>query len=138
MLRIYKRVLDEILVHARRDLPFEACGCLAGKDGTVTVHYEMTNTDASTEHFSFDVKEQFRVLKNACSKGLKIMATYHSHPATPARPSDEDIKLANDPDVSYVIVSLMDGNEQIKSFRIRNGSAEDEIMEVLSGRPATH
>ena len=97
MLRIDKRIVDNIALHARRELPIEACGYLAGKGGTVTAHYEMTNADASVEHFSFNVQEQFVVLTDVRSKGMKLLAVYHSHPVTPARPSGEDIALAHDP-----------------------------------------
>jgi [CysO sulfur-carrier protein]-S-L-cysteine hydrolase len=131
MLRIEKRIVQNIALHARRELPIEACGYLAGIDGTVTVHYEMTNTDASAEHFSFNVQEQFAVLKAVRSEGLKILAVYHSHPATPSRPSDEDIALAHDPDVSYVIISLAGSSEDIRSFRIVNGNVEHEVLEVI-------
>jgi len=132
MLRIDKRIVESMVSHAGRELPIEACGYLAGNDGTVAAHYEMTNADASADHFSFNVQEQFAVMKDVRTKGLKILAVYHSHPATPARPSDEDIALAHDPDVSYVILSLADNSEDIRSFRIVRGIVEREVLEVIS------
>ena len=131
MLRIDKRIVDNIVLHAGRELPIEACGYLAGKGGTVTAHYEMTNADASVEHFSFNVQEQFAVLMDARSKKMEILAVYHSHPATPARPSGEDIALAHDPDVSYVIISLAGSREDIRSFRIVDGIVEHEVIVVM-------
>jgi proteasome lid subunit RPN8/RPN11 len=130
MLRIEKRIVERIASHARRELPLEACGYLAGNDGTVTAHREMANADASAEHFSFHVREQFAVLKEVRSKGMKILAVYHSHPTTPARPSNEDIALAHDPEVSYVIISLVGGSEDIRSFRIADGVVEHEVLVV--------
>ena len=51
-----------------------------------------------------------------------MLAVYHSHPESPARPSEEDIRLALTPGVSYVIVSLQDpGQPVIRSFRISDG-----------------
>jgi proteasome lid subunit RPN8/RPN11 len=131
MLRIDKRIVDNIVLHAGRELPIEACGYLAGKGGTVTAHYEMTNADASVEHFSFNVQEQFAVLMDVRSKKMEIVAVYHSHPATPARPSGEDIALAHDPDVSYVIISLAGSREDIRSFRIVDGIVEHEGIVVM-------
>jgi proteasome lid subunit RPN8/RPN11 len=58
------------------------------------------------------------------------LANYHSHPETPARPSDEDIRLVYDPNISYVIVSLAAGQTDVKSFRIQNGVVEKEEIEV--------
>ena len=131
MLRIDKRIVDNIVLHAGRELPIEACGYLAGKGVTVTAHYEMTNADASVEHFSFNVQEQFAVLMDVRSKKMEILAVYHSHPATPARPSGEDIALAHDPDVSYVIISLAGSREDIRSFRIVDGIVEHEVIVVM-------
>jgi proteasome lid subunit RPN8/RPN11 len=131
MLRIDKRIVDNIVLHAGRELPIEACGYLAGKGGTVIAHYEMTNADASVEHFSFNVQEQFAVLMDARSKKMEILAVYHSHPATPARPSGEDIALAHDPGVSYVIISLAGSREDIRSFRIVDGIVEHEVIVVM-------
>ena len=131
MLRIDKRIVDNIVLHAGRELPIEACGYLAGKGGTVTAHYEMTNADASVEHFSFNVQEQFAVLMDVRSKKMEILAVYHSHPATPARPSGEDIALAHDPGVSYVIISLAGSREDIRSFRIVGGIVEHEVIVVM-------
>lgn len=120
-MKILKSVLRQIVQHAKKDAPLEACGYLAGLDGVVIKDYPLTNIDKSSEHFSFDPKEQFTAAKDARAKGLEIYAVYHSHPATAARPSQEDIKLAYDPEIAYVIVSLADGKEDVQAFSIRNG-----------------
>jgi proteasome lid subunit RPN8/RPN11 len=65
----------------------------------------MENIDHSPEHFSFAPKDQFAALRYARSKGLKILANWHSHPASPSRPSQEDLRLANDPTIRYAILS---------------------------------
>ena len=63
--------------------------------------------------------------------GLEILANYHSHPETPARPSHEDIRLAFDPNISYVIVSLVAEVPDVKSYRIQNGKVEKEEILVI-------
>jgi proteasome lid subunit RPN8/RPN11 len=117
--------------HARKGLPEEVCGYLAGTDKNVTRQYILTNVDHSPEHFSFDPAEQFQTVREARKEGLQILANYHSHPETPARPSVEDIRLAYDPEISYVIVSLAAEVPDVKSFRIRNGLVEPEEIEVV-------
>lgn len=121
MIRIPQVILEEMIAQAQAELPNEACGLLTGKNGAVVRRYPLTNTDCSPEHFSFDPKEQFQVLREARAEGLEIIANYHSHPASPARPSEEDIRLAFDPDILYIIVSLADkDNPEVKAYSIQS------------------
>ncbi len=128
MIQIPKKIIEEIFSHARKDAPIEACGYLTGKDGVVVKRYPMLNVDASPEHFTLDPKEQFQVIKQARAEGQTVLSVYHTHPASPARPSEEDIRLAFDPSISYVIASILDGKESIRSFRIRQGQVEVEEL----------
>lgn len=130
-MRIKKEIYNSIIAHARKLAPIEACGYLAGQNGTITKHYELTNIDQSEEHFSFDPAEQFVTVKDARANGLEVCAVYHSHPVTPARPSQEDIRLAFDPEISYVIVSLADGSEDVRSFKIRGAQVTPENIEIV-------
>ncbi|MGD2278677.1 MAG: M67 family metallopeptidase [Candidatus Omnitrophota bacterium] len=130
MLKIPGKIVDAIIEQARREAPVEACGYLAGKGKVVYERYEMTNADASHEHFSLDPKEQFAMVKESRSRGLEILAVYHSHPETPARPSEEDIRLAYDPDIIYVIVSLQKGGKVVRAFNIRKGIVEEVPVSV--------
>lgn len=122
-----------IMNHARATAPLEACGILAGirEDDVRRVQqvYLLTNIDGSPEHFSMDLKEQFAVLKDIRRHAWVMLANFHSHPVTPARPSEEDRRLAFDPELSYVIISLQEPSRPIaKSFRIRNQDFEEEIV----------
>ncbi len=132
MLRLPSDIHDALIVHAREGLPLEVCGILGGRDGEVTVHYPMTNLDASSEHFTMEPKEQFRVVKELRARGVEMVAVYHSHPASPARPSAEDIRLALTPDVSHVIVSLAEPDTPVvKSYRIAGGVVEQEELVLV-------
>lgn len=118
---IEPNVIDELIRQARNDAPNESCGYLLGTGDTVTENYPMENIDHSPEHFSFAPKDQFAALKYARQHNLKILANWHSHPASPSRPSQEDLRLANDPNISYAILSLLDDEPRLNSFRILNG-----------------
>jgi len=131
MLQISQRIIEELNDHAKNGLPEEVCGYLAGTGREVTRQFRLTNIDHSNEHFSFDPAEQFNVMREARKAGLEILANYHSHPETPARPSKEDIRLAFDPDISYVIVSLAAETPDVKSFRIKNGEVDKEEIQVI-------
>lgn len=130
-LRIEKKILSALLAHGRREEPNEACGYLAAKDGVVCRHFELRNIDAAPDHYSMDPAEQFAVIRRMRDEGLQVAAVYHSHPETPARPSVEDIRLAHDPGMTYVIVSLMAGVEPVRAFKIKQGEVIDVPLQVL-------
>ncbi len=125
---VYRRLLAE----AEKKAPLEACGLLAGEGAAVREFYPMTNVDASAEHFSMDPEEQFTVLRKIRDQGWEITGIWHSHPQTPARMSEEDLKLALMPGVSYVILSLAPGQHgEIKAFRKEaNESFAEQGIEI--------
>lgn len=127
---IAQNIIDQIIAHAKREGPIEACGYLAGIDDRLTTFYEMKNIDGREDHFSFDPQEQFAAHKKARQAGLRIIGVYHSHPVTPARPSVEDITLAYDPASLYVIISLMDDRPAVKGFWIRQGKVNEEPLNI--------
>jgi len=126
---IEQHVIDELIAQAQKDAPEESCGYLLGADGIVTENYAMENIDHSEEHFSFAPRDQFAALKYARGKGLTILANWHSHPASPSRPSQEDLRLANDPAIRYAILSLHEGIH-LNSFRILGGEVVDKEVHL--------
>jgi proteasome lid subunit RPN8/RPN11 len=135
MLAIPKHIYDAVLAHGRAGFPLETCGILGGADGVVSEFYPMKNTDQSREHFLMDPKEQFAVAKDLRAKGKAMVAIYHSHPDTPARPSEEDIRLAKTPGVATVIVSLAGEKADFKSFRILDGVSTSEPVTIQGAGP---
>ncbi len=120
-------IIRQLIEQARKDAPNETCGYLLGTaDGTVTENYWMENIDHSPEHFAFAPRDQFAALRYAREHGLKILANWHSHPASPSRPSAEDLRLANDPAIRYAILSLLDDEPRLNSFAIKNGKVTDQ------------
>ncbi len=125
---------DTMVDWAKEHLPEESCGLLAGtKDGdvrTVKKVYYLTNIDHTNEHFSMDPKEQLKAIKDMRANGLTPLGNWHSHPETPARPSQEDIRLAYDSTASYLILSLMDAeNSVLHAFTIVDSTpTKDEIV----------
>ena len=125
-LEIPEYIFKDMLEQAIEEAPIEACGILAGDNGRVEKFYKMRNSEQRRDHFMMSPEEQFAVVKDIRSVSLEMLAIYHSHPETPARPSDEDVRFAVTPGVIYVILSLMDNNPVVKGFRIE----DDSINEV--------
>lgn len=133
MLKIPENIHQALLARAQSGFPLEVCGILGGNGGVVTSHYPMTNTDASNEHFMMDPKEQFAVVKALRASGEEMLVIYHSHPETPARPSQEDIRLALTPNVCHLIVSLEEREAPVaKAFRISSGVVEPVALTLTS------
>ncbi len=133
-MKIPLNIIDELISQAQLDAPNETCGYLLGtqngdSEAEVTENYWMENIDHSPEHFSFSPREQFAALKYARQNGLKILANWHSHPASPSRPSQEDLRLANDPTIRYAILSLHEG-VHLNSFKILNGEVVDKEVHL--------
>ena len=131
-LEIPTTIFQQMVAKAKALAPIEDCGILAGRDGKVEKFYKMTNTDNSSTHYMMDPKEQFAAVKNIRSAGLEMLAIYHSHPETPARPSAVDIKLALTPNVIYVIVSLHKNNGfVVKGFDIAGTNVTEVPIRIL-------
>ena len=121
-----------MVAQAKALAPIEVCGILAGSNGKVEKFYKMTNADNSSTHYMMDPREQFATVKDIRSAGLEMLAIYHSHPETPARPSAVDIRLALTPNVIYVIVSLHKNNgSAVKGFHIAGTNVTEVPIRIL-------
>ena len=129
---ITKEDFDRLVEHARSVSPKEACGLVAGEettDGTREIKrvWLLTNIDHDEEHFSIDPREQLAAVKEMRSLGLTPLGNWHSHPASPSRPSEEDKRLANDSRASYLILSLEGEEPVLNAFHIE-GPAEKRTV----------
>ena len=137
MVRISRSLVDEIVAHAKADLPNECCGMLTGQGGTVLKSYRMSNVEASPFRFSMDPGELVRVDTEAGDIGWDLIAIYHSHTGSEAYPSDTDVRIAGGtaelwPDVRYLLISLMDiENPSVRVFQISSGEVTEEPVEVV-------
>lgn len=134
MLTIDRATYDAIYAHARADHPDEACGVVAGPEGSdrPVRFIPMTNAERSPTFYSFDSMEQFQVWKEMDGRDEEPVVIYHSHTATEACPSRTDISYASEPNAHYVLVSTRDTQvEEFRSFRIVDGEVTEESVEVV-------
>ena len=133
---IRRHDFEAIVAHAQGNLPEEACGLIAGEKGDqirrIEKVYFLENTDHTNEHFSMNPKDQLSAVKDMRANGLAPLGNWHSHPETPSRPSQEDIRLAYDSTASYLILSLMDIEAPVlNAFTIKDGTVTKDILEIL-------
>ncbi len=135
MIILKKDQFQSIVEYARGNLPEEACGLLSGyiknEKRIIEKIYFLTNLDHSPEHFSMDAKEQFAAVKNMRKHGYVLIGNFHSHPSSPSRPSEEDKRLAFDPLMSYLILSLAEKDPILRSFKIENKISSEESINIL-------
>lgn len=134
MLRIRADLVDAIVAHARADHPDEACGVIAGPEGSDRPerHIAMVNAERSPTFYRFDSTEQLKVWRAMEVAGEAPIVIYHSHTATEAYPSRTDVSLAAEPDAHYVLVSTRDPDRhELRSFRIIEGEVTEEPVTVV-------
>ncbi|MGI8612956.1 MAG: Mov34/MPN/PAD-1 family protein [Nocardioidaceae bacterium] len=139
MLVIEQETYDGMVAHAKRDHPDEACGVVAGPEGSdrPTRFVPMLNAARSPTFYEFDAGELLRLYQNMEARDKEPVVIYHSHTATPAYPSRTDIGLAAEPRAHYVLVSTRehgnaDGPVELRSYRIVDGEVSEEDVSVVS------
>ncbi len=135
MLTLSTATYDAIVAHARRDHPDEACGVVAGPEGSdspVRV-IEMLNAARSPTFYEFDSADLLQLYKQMAANDEEPVVIYHSHTATEAYPSRTDIKLAAEPNAHYVLVSTREPDSvEFRSYRILDGEVSEEPVQVVA------
>lgn len=135
---ITQQQYESILNHALEALPNEACGLLGGCMENAVKYvkkvYLLSNTENSPKHFTMDPREQFAAVKDMRNNKWVLLGNFHSHPASPSRPSEEDKRLAFDAQASYFILSLADRqNIVLKSFNVIKNEVSEEKL-IIEGK----
>lgn len=134
MLTIRADLVDAMVGHARADHPDEACGILAGPEGSDRPErfIAMVNAERSPTFYRFDSMEQLKVWRSLEETGDAPVVIYHSHTATEAYPSRTDISYASEPDAHYVLVSTRDPEaHEVRSYRIVDGVVTEEPVNIV-------
>ena len=141
VLRIRADLVEAIVAHARRDHPDEACGVVAGPEGSDRPErfVPMLNAARSPTFYEFDSGDLLRLYRDMDARGEVPVVIYHSHTATEAYPSRTDIGLAQEPDAHYVLVSTREPEtHELRSFRIVDGAVSEEDVEVVESYMFAH
>jgi proteasome lid subunit RPN8/RPN11 len=132
-MRISRRLLDEIIAHARADAPNECCGMIASRDGEAVAVHRARNAAASPLRYEMEGMEQYRIQSAIDDAGLELGAIYHSHTRSAPYPSQTDINLAFYPEALYVIVGVAGGEPDVRAFAIAGGRVDERALEVHEG-----
>ena len=131
-LTISRALADELLDHARAEVPNEACGILSGSaaDGRATAYHPARNAEASPYVYSVHPDDLVRIVLGIEDAGEDLVAIFHSHTHTPAVPSPTDRRQAMYPDAIYLLATLTEPDaipmQALRAWRI----ADREAIEV--------
>ncbi|MGW4486530.1 Mov34/MPN/PAD-1 family protein [Amycolatopsis sp. NPDC004368] len=134
MLRIRRELVDEIVAHARRDHPDEACGVIAGPEGSDSPErfIPMLNAARSPTFYEFDSGDLLKLYREMAANDEVPVVIYHSHTATEAYPSRTDANIAAEPEAHYVLVSTKDpDSHEFRSYRIVDAEITEEPVEIV-------
>jgi len=135
VLEIAQSTYDEIVAHARRDHPDEACGVVAGPVGSGRPErfVPMLNAARSPTFYEFDSADLLALYREMDDRDEEPVVIYHSHTATEAYPSQTDIALAQEPGAHYVLVSTREPDSvEFRSYRILDGEVTEEEVSVVA------
>jgi [CysO sulfur-carrier protein]-S-L-cysteine hydrolase len=128
-----RALADEMVAHARSELPNEACGIFGGTlEGALHTFHPARNADASPYRYNVDSQDLLRITLAIEDGGDEVAAIYHSHTMSPASPSRTDMDRASWPEAAYLIVSLKSEPPEIRAWRLAEGRPPEELpLEIV-------
>jgi proteasome lid subunit RPN8/RPN11 len=130
--KISRELIDEMVAHAREDLPNECCGMIGGRDGEAVEVIRGTNAAASPLRYEMTGQAMYDMYSAIGAKGLDLLAIYHSHTRSAAYPSQTDVnQAAYWPEQVYVIVSLENPDApDVKAYWLKDLKIADAEIDV--------
>jgi len=129
-----------ICQQAEQAYPNECCGLLAGitnGDGSITVTRVRPSPNTligqgggdarrgGQDRFEVDPQVRFDLMRALNDTSESIIGHYHSHPDHPAEPSQHDLDMAFEPDLTWLIASVSNGRAtDIRAWRLNRDSRE--------------
>lgn len=134
-LTIGAELVAAVMAHSRAELPNEACGLLAGSTatGVARAFHPARNAHASPYRYSLAPEDLVRITFAIETAGDGLLAIVHSHPRSPAEPSQTDLGAARlYPGTPQLIVSLVAERfeESLRAWRIGFERLEELTVRV--------
>jgi proteasome lid subunit RPN8/RPN11 len=107
--------LKQIVDATEAAYPDEACGLLVGRDDDAKViyitevHQSENLADDPRRHFEVDPALRLGLHKRLRDEADTVVGLFHSHPDQPAQPSETDLTRAWEPELIWLITSVVNG-----------------------------
>jgi [CysO sulfur-carrier protein]-S-L-cysteine hydrolase len=131
-LQLPRTIYEEMLAHARAELPNECCGLLAGTpNGRVICRYSLINEAASPKEYLSEPRSMFAAVKDMRGRQIDILAVYHSHPTSEPVPSKTDLERNYSAEVVNFIISLKNGEAQMRGWWLSDRGTQEAEWDWL-------
>lgn len=129
---------DEMIAHARAELPNECVGIFSGvvEEGPdcaiapVQCRYPLINEANSPKRYHAE-KSLFDAHRAMYAQGHIVLAIYHSHPTSAPIPSRTDLEQNNWPSVVHLIVSLKSEEPHVRGWWLTNTDYREAEWEIV-------
>lgn len=129
-------VARQVFAHAKESYPNEACGMILARPGQKPRAAAISNVDPHPQSgYVADPAQLARVLSSGAAAGERIEAIYHSHPTSPAIPSERDITDWAYPDSVMLIVGRAGAEYGLTGWRVGGGRVDRVEVAIQDSRP---
>jgi proteasome lid subunit RPN8/RPN11 len=127
-----RTLINSLLHHAQSSPEQEICGLIGATTDRASSVYPVTNiAEQPAQRFLLDPQGQIDAMREMRERGEEMFAIYHSHPTTPAAPSEIDLDLASYPDLLYLIISLnTKGVLEMRGFRLNEENPQEVVLKI--------
>ncbi|KAA3648768.1 MAG: hypothetical protein DWQ07_00815 [Chloroflexi bacterium] len=126
-IKIQKAHWEQMRSHVNKIAPIEACGLVAGINNISSEVFPITNSLNSTTRYRMAEGEMVRTIHTILEKGWDILAIYHSHPQSPAVPSQTDLSEATFLESVQLISGQQEGEWHLRAYRYYPNNLPEEI-----------
>jgi proteasome lid subunit RPN8/RPN11 len=130
-LQLPATIYEELLTHARAELPNESVGMLIGKDGLVFEYVPLVNELQSPTRFLTEARSMLKAEKRRRQLVCEVLAIVHSHPTSEPVPSKYDVADHYNSEVMCMIVSLRDAEPLLRAWWIASSEVSEGKWEML-------
>ncbi len=121
-------VLAEVVAHARRDLPNECCGLIAGtisnNVGVASVSFPITNDATRSTEYETNPHDMLFAFRAIRESGQELLAIYHSHPTSAPVPSRRDrARNSYGESVVHIIVGFAGNEPEVRAWWLSEDDA---------------
>jgi proteasome lid subunit RPN8/RPN11 len=137
-MRVRRAVLTAIVAHARRERPRECCGLLVSDGSCVIEAVEAVNVSETPERrYQVSPVDHLALIRrcrelSTPERSFDVIGAYHSHPRSPARPSQTDHAEASQDFVIVIAGPVAEtADVPIRAYRLGNIDFDEIQMTVV-------